>query len=367
MAYSKSNQFHGRLLDKMLLHGQVTRRQIGEGFGISKVAASRHVDWMKEHGLTQSLTVRLPKIRRPVELLQVNDSLATAMAVRLSSHQIAVDIVGTSGKVLQSRRLPVENATQIDVLGAMRELTAWAKHQVAILHRRLDLVGLAVNGFLEPTSGMIFKVTDVLDWEPCHLGNVIEELSGIPCFPWTSVSCRLRGLSQRIGLDHRVGYISHVDHGLAVASLENGSIRMGRFGTSGGQVHHRVSESAARCICGRRGCLYDHLRAGDATAAMILDVLPRITTAINADVLGLEWPFGAADTAAVCPRLGARRLHRIQDGPALEQAGLHLACARAMLLEILAEKRPQIDRNIINHETFRSVTTTESALDPVTL
>lgn len=347
------NGIRARLLDKMLLHGHVTRKQIVEGFGISKVAASRHADSLKTSGLARSHTRRLPAIRRPVEFLHVNNALATALAVRLSRHEVAAEIVDAGGTTLQSHALPVETARQLDVLDRLRELLDWAGKTVTEARRQLDLAGFAVNGFVEPSSGMLFGVRDIPDWQPCHLGNVVEALADIPCYPWTAVSCRLRGFAKRIGSDHRVGYIVWSEHELAIASMVDGAVRLGRFGTGGGQVHHTVSDSPVRCICGQQGCLGSHLLAGDTTPEMILQALPDILAEIDAETVGIEWPHSASDVTEACRNLGLTAVDHARDGLALETEGVRMACARAMLLGVLADQQHNPRRDIVNHDAFR--------------
>ena len=355
-----------RLLDKLLLHGQVTRRQIGEGFGISLVAASKHVDWLKRHRLADSRTVRVPSVKRPVEVLSVNDRLAAALAVQLRADVVAAELVGASGQALDAATFAIPTAEQSAVLDAVRAAVAWARQRLRAARRTLGLAGLSVTGYLEPTSGMIFRVAGVADWEPCHLGDVAPDLAGVPVLPWTSVSCRLRGLSKHLGVDHRVGYIAYDDGRLAVATLEHGSIALGRFGTGGGAVHQQVSDAPHRCICGRTGCLHHHLRRRDATPEHVRKALPRLLAAMRVRTLGIEWPSDDTTLARTCHTAGVTDLHRLtpDDAAHFETRGLALACARDLLAAALARAKPARERRVINHEAFRS---TAQASVPQTL
>lgn len=354
-----------RLLDKLLLHGQVTRRQIGEGFGMSKVAASKHVDWLKRHRLAHSREMRLPDVRRPVEVLSVNDQLATAMGIELSSSQTTVGLVGAGAKLLDEQRFAVRSASQASVLDSVREAAGWASQRVRSMKRSLHLAGLSVTGYLEPTSGMIFNVAGIADWAPCHLGDVVAELSGVVTLPWTSVSCRLRGLSRRVGVDHRLGYLAYAGGRLAVATLMHGSVAMGRFGTGGGAVHQSVSDATHVCICGRRGCLDEHLRRGDASPDMVMAAVPGVLRAMRALTVGIEWPCESRALEDLCREAGINALHRIDPGDvdALEREGLHLACARAMLNDAMTRLRRGRARRVVNHEAFKPLA--DAGADPV--
>jgi hypothetical protein len=346
-----------RLLDKLLLHEGITRRQIGDGFGISKVAASRHLDWLKTSKLGLSQSIHTQDAKRPVELVRVNGGLGTAIALSLRSTRIEATLLGADGSMIEHEDQPVESQDQIALLDTVRGCVDRLLENANQNNRSLDLVGLSLDGILEPSSGMLFSVAGVADWQPCHLGDVLPQLVGVPVMPWTYIACRLRGFAKWMQIDHEVGYIACRPQSIAVATMQHGSIRLGRIGTAGAGMHRKVGRSKSRCICGETGCLHETLRQGKATPKLLLEALPSLLDSMGIKTLGIEWPGDQDALSSQLKTLGITQHRVITDGPTLERDGLTLSCARAVLHRKAQATRRDRSRPIVNHRVFQETLT----------
>lgn len=342
------------LMRKMLLHSRLTRRQIAEAFGLSMPAVTRHVRWLEDNDLVTLQRVRVPNVKRPVETLHLQGTRATGMTALIHPDHIDCEIVAANGQPLRTLQQPLAERTQRGVADALRHLVREARAYGQQISQTLDTVAIGIHGYMEPTNGMIFAIRGIADWEPCLLGQVIEELHGVAVVPTTSVACKVFGLSAREREDHRIGYIERSDGMLAIATLRAGSLELGRFGTASSAVHVRVSDSPRRCYCGRSGCLDEHLRFGDATDEMLLAALPHILQTMQVTTIGLELDGVGEAAAEICRSNGVSIIHLCPSDDELARHGLRIVCARTILQRLVDRTRPVVRREIVNPSAFRS-------------
>ncbi|GEM_PF-2103138 len=342
------------LTRKMLLHNRLTRRQIAEAFGLSMPAVTRHVRWLEDNDLVTLKRVRMPNVKRPVETLHLQGTRATGLTALLHADHIDCEIIAANGQPLKQIQQPLAERTQRGVADALRLAVREARTFGQQISQALDTVAIGIHGFMEPTNGMIFAIRGFPDWEPCLLGQVIDEMHGLAVVPTTSVACKLFGLSTRLREDDRIGFIEKSDGMLAIASLRAGSLELGRFGTASSAVHVRVSDSPRRCYCGKNGCLDEHLRVGDATDQMLLTALPHILKTLQVTTLGLDLE-GVGDAAAeICRANGVPTIHLCPSDDELARQGLRIVCARTILQRLVDRTRPIVRREIVNPSAFRS-------------
>lgn len=351
-AFDRSLQHE--LVRKILLHKRLTRRQISEAFGISMPAVTRYVRWLEENQLAIAECVRLPGVKRPVEVLRLNPGCGTGVAALLLPGRIAAEVVGADGSSQDVLEAVIEQPTQVAVMDALRRVVIEAKNWAKRRGRKLSVAAVGVRGYLEPTSGMVFGIRGIPDWEPCLPWQVLEVAPGLTVAPVTSVACKLRGLSAQLREDHRIGFIERAGDNIAVATLRSGMLEMGRFGTASGSVHQQVSSSPRRCYCGRTGCLDEHLRHGDATEAMILAGLPAILRQMDVTMVGVECESDAEQVSRICKEQGAQEIHLVRPDNELAQTGLRLTCARVLLDRLINEMRPVVYRGVVKSSALKN-------------
>jgi hypothetical protein len=179
MMNSLDLRFQHQLLGKMLLHERLTRRQIGEAFGVTLAAVTHHTQWLTEHDLVQADLVRLPGVKRPVEMLRLNAARCRGLAVLLEPSGARGEIVDAAGEAVGAVTAPAARPCQREVLGALQKVVEQARRQLRNSGQELDGVVIGVHGYLEPSNGIIFGVHGVAAWEPCLPGEVLSALRGL--------------------------------------------------------------------------------------------------------------------------------------------------------------------------------------------
>lgn len=338
------------LLQKMVLHRGLTRRQMADAMGVSMPAVTRHARWMATHRLVESQTRKIAGIKRPVEVLRVRKDRAFGLALLIEPDRIDAEVIDSSG-VARARRVETcESATQLAVMAAVRRSCDWFERE-SPGGQHPGVVGLSVRGYVEPSAGMIFAMHGVPDWRPCLPAELIEGLAGSSFVPWTRAASKVHGLSARLEIDDRIGLIECSSDGLSVASMEHGRTALGRFGTASSAVHRTVSEASRRCFCGRTGCLADHIDRGDATPDMIRRALPDLTREMGVDVLGIDASLDALGAQA--GQSHATRIVTVDDAESLAREGLRIATTRLLVRRLVQGLRPAPPTRITNPQALR--------------
>jgi hypothetical protein len=327
--------FRRELVWKLLLHRGVSRGQISRASDVTMAAISRHVRWMLDSGLVRSQAARFAgaSAGRPVETLSITDLGTRAIAIRVSrgASTAEAELVASDGDVHGMRSFTSPGG-QLGLLDMVREALAWAGED-----KGPRTVVLALDGLMEPDSGVVFAVNGIPDWQAC-LPSFLLPLQGGKLTPWTPAAASLFGAAWEHGRDDRIGLVSLHDGRLHIASLHQGHIQHGRFGTTGSAVHATVSDDRRRCYCGRQGCLADLLAHGAATPGMVADVLPRLLAELRVDHLSLEWPEDTDLPRRILEQAGVTAL--ACDPARHLRDGLRLAAAWALIAPRLDDQRP---------------------------
>jgi DNA-binding transcriptional ArsR family regulator len=334
---------------KVLLHRGLNRRQIAEAMDVSMPAVTRHVKWLLEKELVDSGHVRVPGMKRPVEVLRPRGNAGYGLAVLVHPNRLEAEVIDNAAMCVTRREVPLEVPDQAHAMSALRQVGAWYGESVPDASP-LETVGASIAGYVEPSSGMVFAVHGFENWRPCLPAQIIETIQG-GFVPWTRVASMVHGLSARLGIDDRIGFLDFNRGQLSVASMSHGRTDFGRFGTASAAAHREVSGSERRCYCGRAGCLADHLDHGDATPEMVRAAIPHLVAEMNVSVLGLHVDGGGESIDALAD--GPTRLIAVDDAQSLAWEGLRIATARLITRRLVGSLRPAPPTPFLDPQTLK--------------
>lgn len=325
------------LARKVLLRRRATRSELSRDTGLCAASVTHHTRWLLRHGFLTSTPIRVPDVKRSVDQLRVNGDQGTLLAIHVHSHQIQAQVLGLDAQPLTDFLVPVEEATQREVLAAVSRATQQAKHWAAGQGRGIDFAGMSVCGTVATEDSMVFGVDGVPQWQPCQPRLMLPAFEGIPALNvWTQVMSKMVGLSAAQRRDDRIAYVEFLGGSFHIASMRQGEVWLGRHGSTSSFLHESVSDSGRVCYCGRRGCLADLLESGEPVDVRILaDAFVGLLHRVDVDALGLEWQ-GEKDWLVRRLTEAGIQVYVIDDGRNAALHGLRILTAQALLAHQLA-------------------------------
>lgn len=323
-----------RFVRLLLLHGQVTRMQIGEQSGFSPASVTQKSKWLSRHNFISKVAERKEHSKRPVETLFLAVQPWVALAVRVCAQEVSAVVTDSTSAVLASFSQAIERPCQRTVFTALGEMVVRGQEWAQQAGRELAGVTLAVDGVVsDSVAGMVHSLNGVGDWMPCAPKFMHPQLFGLPLIVhWTQIVCKLHGLARQLGTDDHVAYVEVHERDLHLALMQDGVIRLGRMGTSGHFLHQSVQKSGGHCYCGRTGCLDALLRAGKATDAMLFAAIDAQVGKFGIRHLGLESLRPQRRGGRPYANAALQTLVLAEDGGRMVREGVALLAAEAVLL-----------------------------------
>ncbi len=294
------------IVEHILDFRSLTRQDLCGALEVTPGAITKYVHWLHERELlVRELTPRSWS-KRPVEDLSINPDAGSGLALMITGEWVDAQWILLDGTVQRTWREAVCARTQRCVLGT---LSALVERALSEMFGTPDMVGVAVRGFA--ANDTIFEVEGIDDWVPCQPGLILKPLESLEVATvHPETQCRMCGFAREHGITDELAYVQIVDGAFHIAAIHHGRSILGGQGTTSPLVHQTVSDSDTQCICGRTGCLANHIRQGDATDAMLAHGLYRVLEGIGIDQVALDVePRHAGLAAALSDR--SFRVHEI--------------------------------------------------------
>ena len=224
----------------------LSRADIAKLSGISKSSASDIVSALLEDGLIREECVKQKHgPGKPAVAFQLAADARQIIIVDLSNEHKLVGALTNVGDIQQRIELHVEQITTDDVLALVGRLrdTAGAP---------LLGIGLSSPGIVDG-QGTVHAAPN-LGWHNVPLGDMVEDLYGIPTRVDNNANVAALGEWQFVDLTSNLAYI-RLARGVGAGTIVNGCIVEGSRFAAGEIGHVVVDEQGTMCRCGKRGCL----------------------------------------------------------------------------------------------------------------
>ncbi len=186
------------------------------------------------------------------------------MAVDLGGTWLRVALVRRPSEIVFVRRVPTPaRGAPEPVLSAIVELVARVQREAG---SRAEVAGVAAPGPLDPTTGVVFEVPNLVGWQAVPLARRLAEELGMPVFVHNDGN--LAGLAEaHCGAGQRSDPLIYLtlSTGIGGGIVIGGQMYTGRHGLAGELGHVVVEDGGPACNFGHRGCL-EALASGTAIA-----------------------------------------------------------------------------------------------------
>ena len=224
----------------------LSRADIAKLSGISKSSASDIVSALLEDGLIREECVKQKHgPGKPAVAFQLAADARQIIIVDLSNeHKLVGALTNLVGDIQQRIELHVEQITT-DVLALVGRLRDTADAP-------LLGIGLSSPGIVDG-QGTVHAAPN-LGWHNVPLGDMVEDLYGIPTRVDNNANVAALGEWQFVDLTSNLAYI-RLARGVGAGTIVNGCIVEGSRFAAGEIGHVVVDEQGTMCRCGKRGCL----------------------------------------------------------------------------------------------------------------
>jgi len=246
-----------KILKTVYLHPGITRFELAPLAGISEKSVLRYVsDFMNRHLIVSNET-RSSGVGRSSELLTLNPSLFSVLALDIGGYCVKAGIVDLAGRV-KHKQIWYKD----ELANAGRPLTEELPRR---LKRLLDGsgenpigLGIGISGMIDRRENTIYCCPNIPGMVNVDTAETFGKRLGLPVYLDTSARC-LALSEQRYGnhdpSDNMI-YVS-VGHSIGAGIITEGKIYRGADSKAGEIGHTRCTgaDSNLRCTCGSTGCL----------------------------------------------------------------------------------------------------------------
>jgi predicted NBD/HSP70 family sugar kinase len=240
----------------------LSRAQLAKLTGLNKTTVSSLVSELIERGVvTESGLADMPRVGRPAQILELDDSRVAALGLEINVDYLAVCVCDLRGAVRYRSSVGHDNRESplARVFEALAELVGAALAECDLLGLTPIGAGVSLPGTVEAESGMLIHAPN-LGWNELPVADILRDALGDPPFPIrVGNDANLAALGElESGALRGVGHalLIYGNIGIGGAVIVDGAIFAGSDGFAGEIGHMPLRPfDGDECRCGGRGCL----------------------------------------------------------------------------------------------------------------
>lgn len=241
----------------MLEHGDLSKNDIYKmtRYSISTVIST--VDALCADGLILPSGIGGASLGRPAQLYTLNPDYGCAIGVDINSSSINISAVNFRQDTIRQLHwhIPQSKSTLIQII-------QWVPDLIQELLDSFDqpprilCIGVAAPGIIDVETGAIVRYSRFSGEENVPVTGLLHQRFQCPVYIDKSLNCLATAYKRQFierPLDNMV--LFSIRTGVGMSCILNGQIYRGATGQAGEIGHMRLPHSAARCKCGKIGCL----------------------------------------------------------------------------------------------------------------
>jgi len=256
-------------LELLLNKGPLTRAQLGEMTGLSKVTASQLVERLEERGLVSRVGEQAGGRGPNAQLYSVTPGSAHVIGVDVGPDRVVAACADITGAIIGR----VEQSTQdaSDPVGVVHNAVVQAAAQAGADMTSVRRVVLGTPGLVDPASGEISFAVDLPRWHRGLLDDLRKDLSTPVVFgnDVNLAAVAESHIGAAVGVDDFV--LVWIGRGVGLASVIGGKLHQGSTGAAGEIGYLPVPGSDVPRNAPKRGVVkggFQALAAADAVKAI---------------------------------------------------------------------------------------------------
>jgi predicted NBD/HSP70 family sugar kinase len=290
-------------LELLLARGPLTRAQLGEMTGLSKVTASQLVERLEERGLVRRVGEQAGGRGPNAQLYAVAPGSAHVIGVDVGPDRVVAACADITGEIIGRSEQSTQNTD--DPVGVVHSAVVQAADRAGTDMASVRRVVLGTPGLVDPKSGEISFAWDLPRWHRGLLGDLRKDLSTPVVFGndvnLAAIAEQHTGAAK--GVDDFV--LIWIGRGVGLATVIGGRLLHGSTGAAGEIGYLPVAGAEVPRNASKRGVKGAFQQLVGAGAAKAIGRKHGIRGAEDADVVRAAVEAGA-DGAPVLDELAGR-------------------------------------------------------------
>ena len=332
-----------RIINKLLLHDVLTRKELSEQLGVSIATATNHTQDLIANNILLSETIPGINSKRPIQKLSLDADMGVCAAISISPETINAELIKLDTGLLETLQVPVKSSTQAEVLIAL-EKAAIKIEALAKKHDNKIVSGvIGLRGTASPPNKAIFSIDGVSDWEPCSPPRFLEYFRNNQIYDistWIMAKCK--GFAKEQQCDRHIGIIEFSNNTFHVSAIYNEQMELGHLGTSSPFLHCEI-KNGLPCYCGKKNCFNAYVSNGGFDPEVLNEGLNKMFEEIDLSIVGLEFSEHPQTVRALCDNGLKVKPVLVENGDELFRNGLRIIAAekgwKRILTYIFANKK----------------------------
>ncbi len=250
-------------IDIMLVHliatsrRPVSRTDLANITGLSKMAVGNHVSTLLKKGiLSQEESRANPNGslgRHPV-YLKLSSTSPCILGVLIKRNYCQAVLTNISGEIIDMEKILFpQSLTAESLLALLFKMT-----DSIISHSQRQIIGCGISciGPINNITGCILNPPDFYGIENLPIVSAFEEHTGLSTYLVQDANAG--GLAEKLygrGIPYDDFMYLHIENGIGLSFILNGSLFTGFSGQSGEIGHTSINFNGPKCTCGNTGCL----------------------------------------------------------------------------------------------------------------
>jgi predicted NBD/HSP70 family sugar kinase len=266
-----------QVFERVRASGLIPRVQVAKDLGVSPASVTTITSELIEAGLIEEVAASRDGDAgrgRPAVALGVRAEAHLVAGMKLSDREHTAVIVDFAGNLLADDVIPREPGpmTLPELLDAIDHLLARVCAKAGLAARDLSGLGIGVPGFVDMAEGMVFW-SSVLVERGVNLAAAATQRLGVPVAIDNDANLvALAELWFGAGRGLSDFAVVTIEHGVGMGFVKNHRLFRGSRNLGMELGHTKVQLDGALCRCGQRGCLEayvaDYALAREATTAL---------------------------------------------------------------------------------------------------
>ncbi len=237
-------------LDLLLEHGSLTRTQLGELTGLSKVTASQLLSRLEADGLVVPVGLSTGARGPGAQLYAVDGSVAHVATVDVVPSQLTVQVADLAGRVAGEAVIRTGRGGGTDPVGDVRRGLDAATAAAGVLG--VDQVVIGAPGAYDATTDRLAHASHLPGWSKAGVLSTLRDHLGIPIELENNVNlAAVAERSQGVARSVDSFALLWVSDGLGLAIDLGGTLHRGATGGAGEIGYMPVAGSTAHTRAGR--------------------------------------------------------------------------------------------------------------------
>lgn len=245
------------ILQTILGNKKITRGRLAELIGLSQSSIVKYVKFLQDMGLIKETTKTSTKAGRKSVYIAINNDIGVNITVIFYVTHIRGVLVDLGGNILEEFIEPSYKNIPKDLeLQKLYKVVDVLLEKSKALNKKSFGIGLAMGGYLNPSTGVSYDFLYATDWYDVPLKEMVSNKYNIPCFLMNDANAFAMGdkyYGFGLGYDHFMTI--KMDEGIGIGIIANGSLYLGANNYSGELGHTIVHGNKNICYCGHTGCL----------------------------------------------------------------------------------------------------------------